>query len=179
MIFNCNILILLHLIRLRLHFTPVAGYLVLCDIQHFMNFNYLLISALLEVHATFVMKGWIPLYPWGPQSAGTQPPERRGSAGATSNHPCVIKVQVRSICKLSSGTGGKAQGNTDFCNIILMWNGISPSLSNSLSKGKHQECQDLLGKLTVTLGWTRTVITELGADVPDSRPFPSPFLSTA
>lgn len=66
MIFNYDILILLHLIirhdfMMRLYFTPVAGYLVLCDTQHLMNFIPLYISALLQVHATLIMKGSIPL----------------------------------------------------------------------------------------------------------------------
>ena len=75
---------------------------------------------------------------------------------------------------------------TQHWHFICAWNGISPSLSTSLSEGKHREHQDPLGKLTIMLGWTRTVITVFGtdifrqgADVPDSRLFPSHFLSTA
>jgi len=52
---------------MRLYFTPVSGYSILYDIQHFMNFNSLLVSALLQFYATFIMKGWIPVYPWGSQ----------------------------------------------------------------------------------------------------------------
>lgn len=55
---------------MRLYFTTVAGYLVLCDIQHFMNFNSHLISDLLQVDGTFISKGWIPVCPWGSQTIG-------------------------------------------------------------------------------------------------------------
>lgn len=108
---------------MRPYFTPVAGYLFLHDIQHFMNFSSLLISASLQAHASFITKGWIPVCPWAPQPVGlgraAPHPAIRGSMGATSHHPCVTEVQVRSLGKLATGTGGKAHGNTDFSNSAL------------------------------------------------------------
>lgn len=167
---------------MRLYLTPVDDCLVLHDIQHF---NAHLISALLQVHITFLKKGWTPVCKPGEHSPlraeAEQEPHLNILCHRGSSQECLQTWQ---------GTTGWGHGDTDFSNSVLALHMcIKQRLIltvHPLCQGKHQECQDLLGKPTITLGTTRTFITVSGAaifspdmDVPDPRLFPNHFLISA
>lgn len=123
--FNCGILIPLHLTRQDMIWWDCILHQLLtwvfCDIQHFMNFNSHLVSALLQADATFITKGWIPICPWGSQPAGSgkAAPQEHRQHWSCILHPCVTQGEVRNICKLATGMEGWAHGNTDFSNSAL------------------------------------------------------------
>lgn len=173
----------------RLYLTPLDDYSVLRDIQHFKHFNSHLISALLQVPTTFLMKGWTPVCLWGSVGLGNTAPREQWQHRSHISLFLCHRGSSQECPQTWQGTTGWGHGGTDFGNSALALRMcIKQHLiltEHPLCQGKHQECQDLLGRPNITLGWTRTFITVSGADifgqgtdVPDSRLYPSHFESS-